>query len=635
MLQGFGGGILAHRQSKEISRFYNLQPRRDKTLDILAHNATTIRNLAEIRHRENVPAVELQPRAHGRMVMTPVSSQPLPSGEGRRVIADVKDIKRPKAMSVTDKIKQKLQGGSAESPQANQTPEMPASFSAFNNFVAAEEPGLAKLKSPVPSSHTPTRQKQSVDEEGEPSEAKLTTEQFLTKSPAGSDATFAEGTGAAQREAQTKAAVSEEDAVATDEAVIEKVPSKDEPPPRLDAEESASSEADQSGSAKPEKPNRKISSMFNKLRGKVLPEDGNAVASSMAELKADEDKAAEDHERIQDTLPQIAIIEGPMSDEEKVDAIKRYQAMQQKGGADQLTMLKAAKARGALEVVSELSSARTHSLSEDTVLIARPVTREPHEISAHPLVRSGTPAPAHALAQDKVINAKPTKRGAHRLSADSMIPVRIAAPGHYLDADPVVSGPQQLFSHELLDDVVVQQQNNPPRPHDLELDRKPAVLQKQMQGHDLHEDVAVPGVPKSTEHGLHSDVALLTPKARPAHELHSDEVIASGSSARGGHDLTHDVRLLSPSGAIRDPHSVDEDEVIKETAAFRRSPHPEAMVPGNWVPSPSLERDNISDLNNPIASLNASLGHAFRALGELNRAVRSPSTGKENTGDGV
>lgn len=97
--QGFGGGILANQQSKDITEFYDLQPRCDTPLNVFAHNSTTIRNLAEILHRETVPLVETQYAPQEPMVMSAVSPVSAAAGKIPNVLADLKDIKKPTALT--------------------------------------------------------------------------------------------------------------------------------------------------------------------------------------------------------------------------------------------------------------------------------------------------------------------------------------------------------------------------------------------------------------------------------------------------------------------------------------------------------------------------------------------------------
>ncbi|KAJ4425219.1 hypothetical protein N0V82_000028 [Gnomoniopsis sp. IMI 355080] len=309
-------------------------------------------------------------------------------------------------------------------------------------------------------------------------------------------------------------------------------------------------------------------------------------------------------------VPQIQNGAGHMSEEAKDEALKRYQDILASGGSDPFTMLMSVDNFGALDTITELPPVRAHSISEDTVLIGKSGPQKEHDLSTDNIVSTVQAAPAHALAHDRVINVEPSKRGTHRLSADAMIPIRAAAPGHHLDADPAISGPKQLFPHELLDDTRVLRSKSP-QPHGLDLDKTLAASQKQSRAHDLH-----------------NDIVLAAPQARTAHDLHSDLIVKLAEPVGREHDLAHDVRILSPSGIVRDPHLIGDDEIIKENAVFRKSPHPDAMIPGDWAASSS---SGASDVNNPMASLNASLQTAGQALNELNQAMGVASQEKENT----
>lgn len=550
-----------------------------------------------------MPLVETQYKSLEPMAMQPVDPEPLPVGQGPEVVAGVKDVKKPKALSVGEKMKQKLKDRASEKQPA-QAPGMPVSWSPFNNFMAAEptaagpptkeqeqtpETPRAKGKSPVPCCP--------------PSPPVTAARADTSRGPAGEKTVMtekeAELTGIKSIVGATQAGVQQEESQAE----------------RTGSHSAGNQSKTDTAEAEKPKSSSKLTSMFKrtqKSKEKEPIKDAEAADSSMSKLSAEATKAAVDLKRVQGNIPQIKVGEEQPSKEAKEDALKRYQAVLETGGNDPFTMLMAAENFGSLDAITELPPARTHSLSEDTVLVTKPSSQQPHDLLADALVSSGKAAPFHLLAHDKIINAKPSGRGQHRLSADAMVPVRTAAPGHYLDADPTVSGPQQLFPHELLEDVRVLRPKLPPQTHSLELDKKLAMLQKQSQ-----------------PHGLHSDAVLPAPKARSAHDLHSDQVIVSGATTQGAHDITHDVRILSPSGQVHEPHSLDDDDIIKETAVFRKSPHPDVIVPGNWVPS-SSSGGEASEMNNPMASLNASLQSAGQALGELSQSTRPTSPGKEN-----
>lgn len=373
------------------------------------------------------------------------------------------------------------------------------------------------------------------------------------------------------------------------------------------------------------------------------------------ELIAMATKAAEDFQRIQASVPQMRLADGPMSEDAKAAALQRYRAIIEAGGADPFTMLMAAENLGALDAIMELPPARNHSLSQDVVLFTSPASHD-HRLSVDALLPGKRAAASHALTQDKVINATPSGPGAHRLSADAMVPVRAAASGHYLDDDPTVSGPQQLFSHELLEDVRVLRPKTPQTLHSLDLDKKLATMQKQIQPHGLHADSTLP-TPKARaahdllsdqtissgglargSHGLHSDAVIPAFKARAAHELHSDQTVSSPVSAQGGHEVSHDVRIVSPgSGQLRETHGINDAEIIKETAVFRKSPHPDArlMIPrGSNQGSTSSGGEGSRDTS-PMAALTAGIREANQALSDINRVVDAPEVVKENTGSGM
>lgn len=303
---------------------------------------------------------------------------------------------------------------------------------------------------------------------------------------------------------------------------------------------------------------------------------------------------------------------GHMSHKDKNAAVQRYQSMLESGKADPFTAFMATDNYGALDAVVQLPPARLHSISDDTVLISKPALQRRHSLSSDALVGDRRPGGlSHLLGHDKVINASPWTRGEHRLSADAMLPVRTIAPGHYLDADPTVSSLQHLFPHELLEDERVLRPKSP-QAHSLDRDKKFDMLHRQTH-----------------PHGLHSDAILPLRRAQTAHTLESDGLVPAAMLTHGSHDMSHDVRIVSPgSGQIREPHGIDEDEVVRETAVFRKSPHPDTVTAGKWA---SWSGGGESKVEKPIATLSTSLHTANQALSELNRAAGASRSGKENT----
>lgn len=595
-------------------------------MNVIAHNATTIRNLAEIRHREHVPLVETQYQAQPPMVMQPITPETLPLSGGRRASADIKDSKKPRATPLGMKMKQRATGKAPEN-QFAQLPGMPATRNDFPN-------PMAKQHEAIPSSATnQQRSPQTQNSKGKSTWPHLpafgsfvAVEASAPRAPAGGQMVVTEGKALATApDAGTGAA----------ETSSSPQPAQSEMQPTMVLLKAGAPEL--------EKAKGKFSNIFK--RSQKSNEEEQLIAKAT--------KAVEDFQRIQASVPQMKPADGPISEDDKAAALERYRAIIEAGGADPFSMLMATENLGALDAVMELPSARNHSLSEDVVLLTTPASRE-HRLSVDALLPGKRAAASHALTQDKVINATPSKPGAHRLSADAMVPVRAAATGHFLDDDPTVSGPQQLFSHELLEDVRVLRPKTPQTPHGLDLDKKLAMMQKQIQPHSLHADSTLPvtkaraahelladqtvrsGVPVRGSHRLRSDALLPAAKPRATHELHADKTVSAPASAQGGHEASHDVRIVSPgSGQLRETHGVNDAEIIKETAMFRKSPHPDGrtMPPrGNNNQGPTSSGGEGSRDNNPMAALTAGIRDANKALEDISHVVGLPDAGKKKTG---
>lgn len=264
-------------------------------------------------------------------------------------------------------------------------------------------------------------------------------------------------------------------------------------------------------------------------------------------------------------------------------------------------------------IVEIPAGARVHSLSEDTFLIEKP-PRLPHSLDLDNIVPLDKARLSHILEHDQIIQSKPAPEE-HRLSTDTLIPTTAAAPGHYLEGDPVVSGPRQVLSHELLDDPIVK--------------RAKAFLP-----HTLESDKKVAAAKAARAHSLATDAILPAPPTPAAHDLDSDKMIAAPAPSGQEHDISRDVRILSPSGQVRATHTIDADEVIRETAQFRKSPRPDpAAMPGNWASSSASEEGaENNNNNNPVASLDAVVNSDDRALEELGQQA---GPGKENKGAGT
>lgn len=269
-------------------------------------------------------------------------------------------------------------------------------------------------------------------------------------------------------------------------------------------------------------------------------------------------------------------------------------------------------------IVEIPANARVHSISDDTFLIEKPPIR-PHSLDLDNIVPFDKARLSHILEHDQVIPSKPAPEE-HRLSKDTVIPKTAVTPGHSLEGDPVISGPRQVFSHEILDDPIVKRAKAF-LPHTLESDKKIAAAAETARAHSLASDAVLPAAPR--------------PGA--AHDLESDKRIAAPATASQEHDISRDVRILSPSGQVRTTHTIEEDEIIREGAQFRKSPRPDsAAMPGNWASSSAseevLEGSNNNNKKNLVGSLNAVIDSADRALDELGQPGES---GKENKAAGT
>lgn len=286
--------------------------------------------------------------------------------------------------------------------------------------------------------------------------------------------------------------------------------------------------------AEPEKTTSRFSGYFKKSKKPKENEadkDTKAAAESIKKLNAKAQKATEGLKHWQKNIPVIFISEGPSAPKDKAPehAKERTEASE----SDQSGAL--------VQTIVEIpAGARVHSLSQDTVVVSKP-PQVAHRLSKDETVTSDKAPVSHALEEDPAVEAKPAP---HRVS-------QTAAPGHYLEGDPTISSPQQVFSHELLDDPLIQKRAKSPRPHTLDSDKKVAAAA--IAGH--------------------------------AQEPQAKEAAGKPKSKRS-HSISQDVRVLSPTGRVLPLHTVDDDEPVKKTAHFPKSPHPNAM-PGTWTPTAS------------------------------------------------
>lgn len=478
-------------------------------LNVVLHNATNLRNLAEVRIRE-----EIRKRLHQDtlqkaqqyeselpMEMKKMLPEQLPQLDLPQRLEDaledaIQDGK-PRAASLVDRFKDLLAEKASEQPEKAPDPEVPTTISRSQNLSADVPPESNK------------------NEGGKLSSL----------------------------------------------AVGEKKTSKDE---------------------QPKKPKTKFGSRLKKSqksKGKQKDIENEPPVPEGAQPDDERDKATQEQDDAQKDIPEVRLDRGQ-------------------------------------SIVEIPAGARVHSISEDTFLIEKP-PRLPHSLNLDNIIPLDKTRLSHILEHDQIIQLQPAPEE-HRLSADTLIPTKAAAPGHYLEGDPVVSAPRQVFSHELLHDPIIERAKAF-LPHTLESDKKVAAAAKAARAHSLASDTILPA-------------AHPTPAA---HDLDSDMIIAAPALGGQEHDISRDVRILSPSGQVRATHTIDADEVIRETAQFRKSPRPD--LPGNWASSSASEEgveggSNNNNNNNLVASLNAVVNSADRALEELGEPAAS---GQENKGAGT
>ncbi|KAK7704324.1 hypothetical protein SLS64_008510 [Diaporthe eres] len=534
----FGGGILATKQTKAIRLFYHLTALEgNKALNVVFHNATNVRNLAEVRIREEIRKrlqqsnlrkaqqyVSELPMEMKKMLPDPLPHldlpldlpQDLPHGlpsglpldlphgvpldlphgvplDLPEVLEDTLQEGKPRAVSLADRFKDLLAGKALEKSEKAPEPGVLTTIGPSQNLSAdvppeSQEDGERKLSSPVGD-----KKKTNKDEQPKKPKTKL---------------------------------------------------------------------------GRPKK--------SQKAKGKQVARENEPLVPEGAKPDDEADRINQEADGAQEAIPEVRLDRGQ-------------------------------------SIVEIPSNARVHSLSKDTFLIEKPA-HLPHDLDLDSIVPLDKARLSHILEHDQIIQLKPTPEE-HRLSADTMIPTTAPAPSHFLEGDPVVSGPRQLLSHELLDDPIVKRA-------------------KAFMPHTLESDKKVAAAKMARAHSLANDTILPAPPTPAAHDLDSDKIIAASAAGGQEHDISRDVRILSPSGQVRATHTIDADEIIRETALFRKSPRPDpATMPGNWASSSASEEGaENNNNNNLVASLNAVVNSADRALDELGQPAES---GKENKAAGI
>lgn len=558
MLEEFGGGILAIKQTNAVRLFYDMgEFEGNKALNVVVHGVTDLRNLAEVRIREEIrKRIHLdkleraqQYVSHAPMEMKKMFPDRLPEID----ISDALDYAfadgETKADSLLGRFKslldEKVSGQLGEEPEA-EVPTAPDPLQRLSPGISPEVNG----DEPVEGDNTGAdsvvdRFKHFLGSKG----SELPDNLFDTELPAMPDRSQKPVSGGPPEVREGRPGRF------FPFASREKNPEKEDQPKKPKEDK-----------PKKEKTKSKTGSKKSKKsKGKQEDRENAPPVLEGAQPDDEADETAQDPDSALEGIPQVRLDRGK-------------------------------------SIVEIPANARVHSISDDTFVIdTRP--RRSHSLDLDEVVPLDKARLSHILEHDQFIPAKPTPEE-HRLSKDTVIPKSAVTPGHLLEeGDPVVSGPRQVFSHEILDDPIVERAKAL-LPHSLESDKKIAEALKQARAHSLATDTVLPAAPQSGA----------------AHDLESDKRIAAPPATSGEHDISRDVRILSPSGTVRGTHTIEEDEIIREGAQFRKSPRPDgADMPGNWASSSASDED-VGTNKNVVGSLDAVIDSANRALDEIGRS---------------
>lgn len=560
MFEEFGGGIFATKETKAIRLFYNLTAHEgNKALEVVLHNATNIRNLTEVRIREEIKK-RLQ-QSTLRKAQQYVSELPM---EMKKMLPDPLphlDLPLDLPHGLPSGLPLDLPSGLPHGVPHGVPLDLP-------HGVPLDLPHGVPLDLPHGLPLDLPEGLEDALQDGKPRAVSLA-DRFKDLLAV---------------KASEKSEKAPEPGVLTTIGPSQNLSADVPPESQEDGERKVSSPAigDKKKNNKdeqPKKPKAKLGSRLKKgqkAKGKQVDRENEPPVPEGAKPDDEADKATQEADGAQEAIPAVRLERGQ-------------------------------------SIVEIPANARVHSLSKDTFLIEKPA-HLPHDLDLDSIVPLDKARLSHILEHDQIIQLKPAPEE-HRLSADTMIPATVPAPGHFLEGDPVVSGPRQLLSHELLDDPIVK--------------RAKAFLP-----HTLESDKKVAAAMTARAHSLANDAILPPPPTPAAHDLDSDKIIAASASGGQEHDISRDVRILSPSGQVRATHTIDADEIIRETAQFRKTPPPDpATMPGNWASSSASEEGaENNNNNNLVASLNAVVNSADRALEELGQPADS---GKENKAAGT
>jgi hypothetical protein len=498
----FGGSILSTKQTKAVRDFYGMGlPEGNKALNVVLHGVTDLRNLAEVRLREEIKrALRLDALEKAKQY---VPELPM---EMKKLLPDqlpqlkVPEIKLPEALegalenigstadSLLGRFKHLMDEKAPEQPETEPKAKAPTAIdpSQGPSFVVPPEAG-------VPTTIDPSQKSSSV----------LPPE---TRFPTAIDPP--------QKAIAVVSPEAPEDKpwrrllpIALPQKQIDKDKEPKEPK-KLKVKRN-----EEEDTMKPKTKSKSRSKKSQKGKGKQVDRENEPPAPLDPQPKVKADKTTPEADSTLDGVSKVRLSRGQ-------------------------------------SIVEIPANARVHSISDDTFLIEQSAIR-PHSLDLDNVVSFNKARLSHILEHDQVIPSKPAPKE-HRLSKDTVVTKPAVTPGHYLEGDPLVLGPRQVFSHEILDDPIVEQATAS-LPHTLESDKKIAEAAKTARAHSITTDTILPTasrpeaahdlesdkvimapVPISGEHDISRDVRILSPsgQVRSPHAIDADETIREGAQFR-------------------------------------------------------------------------------------------------------
>lgn len=617
VLPWVGGGILAHKQCKEVSSFYNLSERHDTTKDILAPNVTAIRNLAEIRQRENVPLPKARKLVEGKSQPykphLPMAMQKLlPQSGHNKETADIPEAKKHRAVHLPSILHK-------SPPKLGDTDEI-ADIPETKPHTAIHLPSILQKTSPKPESTSDT---------ADVPEAKAHTAVHLPSILHKSLPKAVHLNAAVQANEGVPDVPEAKKHTAIPAVHLPSIMHKPSPKPvHIDE---AAQEKTNVPEAKKHTAGSAVQQVKGMFKGKVpeqpveTPENKeppnfglftNFMAADISAQQVQEEPLSGL------VVPQApTIIELPPAPAENQELKPEVLTGESLSGANKIGEGRMGKTKGKINGIlkrsqkpkakepSKVFKAATPSpkVTEDSrriqeniplILISAepPVTKDVALEAGKDTIVSGEGDQPNGVGQTiievpsgarvrsvsketKVISKVP--QVSHRVSLDQLVTPRNASVALDLEQDHAVQPKQVRKGLSLSADAMTPLKAAATGPY---LEGDPVVSgPRQILSHEFLDDpVDQKRAMSPLPHTLESDKrAAAAVQIANALEPPADEPVKKTQSRRP-RDISQDVRIVSPSGRVLALHAVDDDEIVRKAAQFPKSPHPSA-VPGTWI----------------------------------------------------